>query len=1036
MTIIIAKKNRSMTFLRTLKCVLFFFLFSGLNSVIYSQSISGVVNDYTEVTAIGSDFVEVSNATDFQVGDKALLIQMKGASITTGNVSTFGTITSQNNAGNFEFVNISQINGSQIIFANDLCQAYDFSGLVQLVRVPVYSDAEITSTLTASPWNGSTGGVLVIEATNSISLNANIDLKGIGFRGGQITVGGFSCSDPNWANNNGGEKGEGVAVAPSGQNENRAPLANGGGGSNTGNPGAGGGGNAGTGGRGGNEWFGSCTLNSSFGVGGFDLDYSGDKAFLGGGGGGGYKDNGLNCTPGSNGGGIAIIIAPSIEGNGFTVDVSGADVIGNSDSEGAGAGGAGGCAYLVAQNINSQLDINAQGGKGGDIFSTLWQSACHGPGGGGGGGAIVLSFGAVPLFLNTNLSGGNSGSVLHNGPACTGTPHGAVGGTDGLLLLDYDPPVTIIPDLGPDFVLCSGDTSILSLGSIFPSYLWSDGSSSPEISITSPGIYWVEISSDCGFVRDSIEVLESSFTLDLGIDVSLCSGSQYTINMPPGFNSQLWSTGSTLSSIDVSSEDQYYVDGINMDGCSLSDSINVSLVPIINTMLIDSACQNIGIDFNGLMIFASGVYEDTLQNIFGCDSIVTLEYNSIDLPIFSIGDTVVCQQDSVSINLDPNYTYNWFSSNNTDVLGSNGAFILAPQQSETFTVTAQDVNGCEFSTNTEFTIEPLPLIEITSSLTEICEGQQIDLSVSGGVNYNWSGIGIQNPDAENHSIVLNVPSIYYVSGESDFGCVDSSSINILVNEAPVLTITPDQEICRGEYVEINVLGANYYQWQNSDVIDITSPQIVVSPLQSELYQVIGFNNLNCTDTVETNVILYPVVQAQFTANPTLLTSDSPLVNINNTSINSLSSTWSYGDGNIEENNQLNFDYQYPYSENNYILSLLVVSNDGCQDSVSTVIQVKGGDLFYIPNSFTPDGDEFNNSFLPVFTVGFDPANYLCSIYNRWGELIFQSSNHKEGWDGTYNGVYSVDGLYSYIIKYKNPDLDEYKLVTGHVNLFR
>ena len=82
---------------------------------------------------------------------------------------------------------------------------------------------------------------------------------------------------------------EKVLLSSNQSEENEAPLANGGGGSNTGNPGAGGGGNGGTGGRGGNEWFGSCALNVSYGIGGYPLDYSTYSAFMGGGGGGGYE---------------------------------------------------------------------------------------------------------------------------------------------------------------------------------------------------------------------------------------------------------------------------------------------------------------------------------------------------------------------------------------------------------------------------------------------------------------------------------------------------------------------------------------------------------------------------------------------------------------------------------------------------------------------------------------------------------------------------------------------------------------------------
>ena len=254
-----------------------------------AQNISGIVNSYSNVTNVTINSVAVSNATPFNVGDYVLLIQMKGATITTGNIQAFGTITNLNNAGNFEFATILSKVGNTLTFASNLCKSYTVSGLVQLVKVPVYNNVTITGTLTSQPWNGTTGGIVAIKATGSITFNAGINVSGAGFIGGTFTTSFFNCGDMNWANSSAsaGKKGEGIAVAPAGQDGNRAPLANGGGGSNTGNPGAGGGGNGGSGGRGGNEWYGSCQLNSSFGVGGFALNYSNYKAFLGGGGGGG-----------------------------------------------------------------------------------------------------------------------------------------------------------------------------------------------------------------------------------------------------------------------------------------------------------------------------------------------------------------------------------------------------------------------------------------------------------------------------------------------------------------------------------------------------------------------------------------------------------------------------------------------------------------------------------------------------------------------------------------------------------------------------
>ncbi|MFN5652678.1 MAG: hypothetical protein ACK465_03570, partial [Flavobacteriia bacterium] len=308
-----------------------------------AQSIGGIVNIYTAVTNMTPNSVTVTSANGFAVGDRVLLIQMKGATINQTNTASFGQIVALGSAGNFEFTNIASINGNNITFVSNLCKTFSVAGKVQLIRVPVYNQATINAVVTASPWNGTTGGVVAIEATTSLTFNNIIDVSGKGFVGGAVTTGFFACNDPNYASSgaSAGKKGEGIALAPINLDGNRAPLANGGGGSNTGNPGAGGGANGGVGGRGGNQFSGSCPANAAFGMGGYAPSYASYRAYLGGGGGGGYKDNGLNATNGSNGGGIVFLVTPTIIGNNQQINASGLNVIGNTDSEGAGGGGAG-----------------------------------------------------------------------------------------------------------------------------------------------------------------------------------------------------------------------------------------------------------------------------------------------------------------------------------------------------------------------------------------------------------------------------------------------------------------------------------------------------------------------------------------------------------------------------------------------------------------------------------------------------------------------------------------------------------------------
>jgi gliding motility-associated-like protein len=117
---------------------------------------------------------------------------------------------------------------------------------------------------------------------------------------------------------------------------------------------------------------------------------------------------------------------------------------------------------------------------------------------------------------------------------------------------------------------------------------------------------------------------------------------------------------------------------------------------------------------------------------------------------------------------------------------------------------------------------------------------------------------------------------------------------------------------------------------------------------------------------------------------------------------------------------------------------------GCVDTAISVITVYEELIFYVPNTFTPDQDEYNPTFKPVFTSGYDPQDYVLYIYDRWGELIFESRNAEVGWDGSY-GTWDQssnqielcqDGTYTWKIEFKVTRWDERRVAIGHVNLIR
>jgi gliding motility-associated-like protein len=95
-------------------------------------------------------------------------------------------------------------------------------------------------------------------------------------------------------------------------------------------------------------------------------------------------------------------------------------------------------------------------------------------------------------------------------------------------------------------------------------------------------------------------------------------------------------------------------------------------------------------------------------------------------------------------------------------------------------------------------------------------------------------------------------------------------------------------------------------------------------------------------------------------------------------------------------------------------------------------------IYYIPNSFTPDGDEFNNIFTPIFTSGIDIHTFEMSIFNRWGEMVFETKDPLVGWDGSYGnqGLDVQSGVYTYKISFKTPQFDDRREILGHVNVVR
>jgi len=192
---------------------------------------------------------------------------------------------------------------------------------------------------------------------------------------------------------------------------------------------------------------------------------------------------------------------------------------------------------------------------------------------------------------------------------------------------------------------------------------------------------------------------------------------------------------------------------------------------------------------------------------------------------------------------------------------------------------------------------------------------------------------------------------------------------------------------------------------------------------------------NCVNsfTMLQAICVEPDPVAAFTADPTHTEVNQP-VTFTNLSNGAVAYDWTFGDftGVFTDVNPVHY-----YSSPGFYLVYLVAYTDfGCTDTTAQAILVDEPIIYYVPNTFTPDNDQFNPNFKPIMTQGIDIYGYQLLIFNRWGEVLFESNDAEFGWDGTYGGQICQDGTYIWKIRYKVIGVDKPQEVMGHVNLIR
>lgn len=658
---------------------------------------------------------------------------------------------------------------------------------------------------------------------------------------------------------------------------------------------------------------------------------------------------------------------------------------------------------------------------------------------------------------------------ITNGSAFTpalGTTTYTVTGTDANGCVNTDQVDVIVNPLptigaGTDLSVCDGEQVTLS-GTGGISYVWDNGvvDNTAFLPPTSTTTTYTVTGTDANGCENTDQVDVTSLQgpwVDAGNTQTVCDGNQVTL-AATGAVSYVWDNGVTdnVAFIPPSgATTTYTVTGTDANGCETSDQVNVVSVapPAVDAGADQTICDGDLVTLSGAgavnYVWDNGVtngvafnppggttttYSVTGTDANGCVNTDQVTITSVAAPTVDAGsDLEVCEGTSVTLTATGSGTITW------DNGVTDGLAFTPTVGTTTYTVTAAFGGGCSAQDDVNVTVNANPTVNAGLD-QNLCEGTQTNLTATGATSYVWDN-GVVNGQTFTPSIGSTT---YNVVGTDANGCIGTDAVVINVSSIPTVQFQADTLIgcdqllvnftnmsasgdqCTWDFGDGTIVQGCGDQQHNYTTDGLFTVSLTVSTAQGCTNQFI----------VSDYIQIYPAPNASFGLSQSMEGQDG-YVYLNNNSNNAISYSWDFGDGLGQSSDEdPNYVY-YNTSASNYTIQLTAIGEGGCVDSSQANVIFNEELVYFVPNAFTPNGDAFNNTFKPIFTSGFDYYDYHLTIFNRWGEIVFESYNSDYGWDGTYGDRGLVDdGVYIWQIDFSETGSDKRQLVNGHVTVLK
>lgn len=638
------------------------------------------------------------------------------------------------------------------------------------------------------------------------------------------------------------------------------------------------------------------------------------------------------------------------------------------------------------------------------------------------------------------------------------------------------------PDIADVAPICEGQSVTLTAPAGASSYVWQhDGSTTQSVTVTpsTTQTYYCEVTGLCDY-KQMLDVVVTVIpnpvvTITNGSNVAICAGNSVTLTAT-GATSYTWNIPASGASVVVSpaSNASYTVTG-TANGCSANATVSVTVNALptlsVNPTATDSDCgasngaltgaagsgvnpltytwsngtSTVGVGQN-LSNIPAGTYFLTVEDGNGCSDqfgpFSVINPGAPPAPGISVNDPTPCINTDLSMLASSTIGGASFSWSGPGGFTSSQASVLIPNvdagDAGTYCVTAT-VAGCTGPASCQtISLSPTPVISLSidDSDSTICETSDFALSVSGASSYQWSGPnGFTGSGATVLVSNVNVSDagIYSVVAIDANGCTANDSIEVFIAPLPVLGIDADNSnatYCGGGIAVLTASGATSFNWTGPNGFSAQGTTAVIldlTALSEGYYVVSGTDTFACASSDS----IYLTVITNVPANALGDSSLCPGETLNLQGSGGVSYVWNGPQG-FTSNAQDTSIVDIEFSQGGWYL-LTVIDANGCPGYDSTFVEVSyNANCLFIPNLVTADHDGHNDQWVINGIENYE--NAIVQIFNRWGNLIYESSPYLNDWEGVPNKGASLDGnsdrvpvgTYFYIIDLQTEGQEPFK----------